>query len=894
MAERTGGKGTSTTAQGQDKPLGAAHLIGRDAELARLEQTWLRVEQRAQPHLVTVLGEPGIGKSRLVAEFERRLPVAVTTWHGRCLPYGEALGYWALSMVLKEAAGIVAEDDPEAARAKLGMAVAVVMGPGGDPLEVARHLALLSGLDVEADGLPGGGDQRVMHASARRFLEAAARQRPLCLVFDDIQWADDAMLDLIEAVAGRVREVRLLMVTLARPELVEKRAAWGRGVRSFTSLPLEALDEAAERELMLALVRQRGLAATLADKVGRSAGGNPLFAEELVAMMAEGAASAAATAGATAQVPSLIKMLIAARLDSLPAEERIVIQLASIFGKVFWESGLRALDTRTGGHTAEPLVALEHKDLLRGLAQSQFRGDREYTFKHDLIRDVAYDRLPKAERRALHGRAADWLEHTAGEQVESYFDQLAHHAVQAGQQKRAMGYLILAAERASRASAYRHAAALLGQAIAIAEGLGQGEVVTDLHARRGNAFVQAGLWADARPELVAALAELPAESPEKRAPVLFDLATISFWLFDVPGLRRYSSEAMTIAESVNRDDIKAGAIAAMTLAHSSDGDSEAVVALTGQSLQLAGDNPIPVVTFGAAITSLNFFWLGRFDEAATSAQQAVGIARKTKNTQFTIYALPHLGLALAGQGKYAEAEQVFAEAQRYCREFEIWPMLARALVMSSGYHYDVFDFAGHAAIVQEGHELARTTNVRQPIVSGHIDLLFNSIQCGDVGRAEQIVNDVAETVANAAGNHGWLWRLRLAQAQAELALARGDWEKALRLADAAIAQSQAHGRVKYHVFGLGTRASALAALGRKREAIADARRGVDLIRPIQAPALFVRAAAGLLALEGDDALLAEGRDAIQRTSAALTSDLMRERFEAAEPVRLIVRFSHLV
>jgi tetratricopeptide (TPR) repeat protein len=885
-------------ARGRDKLSGAAHLIGRDAELARLEQTWRRVEQRAQPQLVTVLGEPGIGKSRLVAEFERRLPEAVTTWHGRCLPYGEALGYWALAMVLKEAAGIVAEDEPEAARAKLGMAAAAVVGPDTDPLEVARHLALLSGLDVEADRAPGGGDQRVMHASARRFLEAAAGQRPLCLVFDDIQWADDSMLDLIEAVAGRAGAVRLLVLTLARPELVEKRAAWGQSVRSFTSLPLTALDEAAERELMLALVRERGLAATqaaaIAGQVGHSAGGNPLFVEELVAMMAEGAAAAAAIGAPSIQVPSLIEMLIAARLDSLPAEERIAIQLASIFGKVFWASGLRALDTRTGGHNAEPLEALEQKDLLHGLARSQIRGEQEYIFKHDLIRDVAYDRLPAAERRALHGRAADWLERAAGEQVDAYFDQLAHHAVQAGQQERAVGYLIRAAERASRASAHRQAAALLGQAIAIAEGLGQREVITDLRARRGNSFVQAGLWVDARPDLEAALAGLPADALEKRAQVLFDLATNSFWLFDVPGLRRYSSEAMTIAESVERDDIRAGAIAAMTLAHSSDGEPEAVVALTGQSIQLAGDNPIPVVTFGAAITALNFYWLGRFDEAAASARQAVEIARTSKNTQFTIYALPHVGLALAGKGNYAEAEQVFAEAQRYGREFEIWPMLARALVMSSGYHYDVFDFAGHAAIVQEGHELARTNNVIQPVVSGHIDLLFNCIQRGDVGRAEQIVNDVAETVVNAAGNHGWLWRLRLSQAQAELALARGDWEETLRLAELAMAQSQAHGRVKYHVFGLGTRASALAALGRKHEAITDARRAVDLIRPIQAPALFVRAAAGLLALEGDDVLLAEARDAVQRTSAALTSDLMRARFEAAEPVRRILTFSHLV
>jgi tetratricopeptide (TPR) repeat protein len=253
--------------------------------------------------------------------------------------------------------------------------------------------------------------------------------------------------------------------------------------------------------------------------------------------------------------------------------------------------------------------------------------------------------------------------------------------------------------------------------------------------------------------------------------------------------------------------------------------------------------------------------------------------------------MPHIGLALSGQGKYAEAKAVFAEAIRYSRQFEIWSMMARALVMSSSCHFDVYDFAGHKAVVQEGHELARANNVQQAIVSGHIDLLFNHVALGDVGGAEAILSAVAETVANAAGNHGWLWRLRLAQAEAELALARGDWEEALRLADVSISHSQPRGRVKYHTFGLGTRASALAALGRKREAIATARLGLNLIRPIGAPALFVRAAAGLLALEGDDSVLAEARGAVEHISSALTSDTMCRSFLAAEPVELVMKWS---
>ena len=375
-----------------------------------------------------------------------------------------------------------------------------------------------------------------------------------------------------------------------------------------------------------------------------------------------------------------------------------------------------------------------------------------------------------------------------------------------------------AAERASRA-AHRQAAALLGQAITIAEGLGQRALVADLRARRGKAFVNVSMWDEARPELEAALAELPQENMEQRALVLIDLATVSFWMADMPRLRRYATEARTLAEAVNRDDIVAGAIGVLTQAYSSDGELQAVVSLAEQALLQGGDQPSAAVAFGVGTRAVTFFWLGRFDEAIANGQRAVQIAGKMNAMQFTTYSLPHVGLALAAKGNYAEAEQVFDEARRFGREYEVWPMLARAIAMSAGYHLDVFDFGGHEAIAEEARELARSVNFLPPRVSAGIDLLFNYIRCQDVGRAERIVNEVAEIVEKAAGTHGWLWRLWMAEARAELALARGDGEETLQLVEDAIVQSQARGRVKYQAFGLETRAKALAALGRKHEAM---------------------------------------------------------------------------
>jgi class 3 adenylate cyclase len=433
----------------QARPLGSAPLIGRDNELNLLLSLWERANRSGQPHLVTLLESPASANPPS-AEFS----CACLPKHGaaRALPaYGEALGYSAA--MLKEAANITADDTVEQSRSKLGALVDRVSQPGiDDAQEIALHLALLSGLDTEADRLIKAGDQHAMHASGRRFLEALALLHPLCLIFEDIHWADDVLLNLIEFIAGRIRSAPLLIVTLARPELFEKRPSWGHGVRAFTSLPLHPLPEDMENELIIELCRERGTQELCADEIGHRPGGNPLFAEEMVAMIAE--------RGQVTGVPSLIKLLIAARFDALPVGERNIIQLAAVFGKTFWESGLRALGAGTRRDIREHLEALEQKDLLRSQPRSQFRDEGEFIFKHDLIQDVAYNMLPRSERQTLHGLVVDWLE----ERPDKTFDMLAHHAVQAGQHSRAVHYLMQAAEGLTR-GCHRQEAVLLSEAL---------------------------------------------------------------------------------------------------------------------------------------------------------------------------------------------------------------------------------------------------------------------------------------------------------------------------------------------------------------------------------------------------------------------------------------------
>ncbi len=854
-------------------------LVDRNDELALLKSMWAKVVREERPHFVTMLGDPGIGKSRLVAEFEASVPKEALVLHGRCLPYGEVLGYWALAEVLKEATGITTEDDTDTAFRKLGTLVAHVHGQteaAWDPLEITRHLALLSGLDLGVNQ-PTIADQRALHVSVRHFIEALAHSQPLCVLFDDLHWADDALLDLIEYMASRVRGAPLLILVQARPELLEKRPAWGRGIRDFTSLSLEPLDERHGQDLILELCRGHGLPENLAEQIGRGAGGNPLFAEELIATIAE--------RGGTTGIPSAIKALISARLDALPPEERRAIQLAAVIGKVFWEGGLRALGA--SGDVAAHLEALEQKDLLRSQLRSQFRGDGEYAFKHDLIRDVAYEILSRADRRLLHSRVADWIEAIGGERVEEYLDLLAHHAVQAGQANRALDYLTRAAERAERAAAYREEAALLAQALDIAERTGQRQLVAELRAKRGKAFRTIAMWQEAIHELELALAGLTSEQVEQRIQVLIDLTEVGHWLFDTPGTRRYASEALKLVEQVGRDDLAAAATGALALADASEGAMQASLDQFQHALVRAGKNPPTHLGWVFEQYGLALYWTGNYEAAIERSREAIESARKSHDTTTIARAQGNLGMALTGRGRYDEALQVFAEARQFAREYGTGTWLARATAMCGGLHLQLFDFAEAEALAEEAREIGRSVNWQQATTSGGIDLLLNYARRQELGRTESLLTGIAEAVAGTQGSHGWLWMLRLAEARAEIALARGEWEEAIRWADDAIAQSLLRGRVKYQAAGLETRAKALAALGRKHEAIAGLHSAVELARPVGDPAMFLRAAAALLVLDGDDALLAETRTVARRIIGALPDEEMIRCFKAAEPVRVL-------
>ena len=405
-----------------------AQLVGRARELGLLRDAFERARYERVPQLVTLVGVPGIGKSRLVYELREIAdadPEIITWRQGRCLAYGDGVTLWALGEIVKAQAGVVEQDAPDAVGAKLRGSVEELLGGSGDESWVESHLRALVGLGEEAEL---GGDRRAEAFSAwRRYLEALAEHRPLVIVVEDIHWADDSLLDFLDELVDWVSDGPLLVVATARPELLERRPGWGGGKLNATTLALRPLSDAEIAELLGRLLGQPVLAADAQRSLLERAGGNPLYAEQFADLFAERGSSD------DLPLPETLQGIIAARLDGLSEAEKELLQDASVIGKVFWASALG----RAPGEVASAMHLLERKGFVRRQRRSSVEGETELAFAHALVRDVAYGQIARGERAAKHRRVAEWIESLG--RSEDHAEMLAYHWSSALELTRAAG-----------------------------------------------------------------------------------------------------------------------------------------------------------------------------------------------------------------------------------------------------------------------------------------------------------------------------------------------------------------------------------------------------------------------------------------------------------------------
>jgi tetratricopeptide (TPR) repeat protein len=371
---------------------------------------------------------------------------------------------------------------------------------------------------------------------------------------------------------------------------------------------------------------------------------------------------------------------------------------------------------------------------------------------------------------------------------------------------------------------------------------------------------------------------------ERLAEILLALAMANFWLLDIAGLRPLATEALGLAERVGRRDLAGDALGWLASAEQADGNLGAAVETDRRALALTGG-----VTVGALVHApLRLYLAGELPEAVELAHKTLEHARRSGESSTIMYALSHSGLALAASGMYERAAAAFGEAREFGRRSGAFPLLARATCMASGWRVDVFDFKAAETLQQEAREIAREAGFVPSLASAGIDLLLTYARQHDPGRVETMLPDVEDAVYKARGWHAWLFKMRLAQARAEVALARADWTAAASFATSALQQSRAAARGKYEAAALATRAQALWAQERRRDARRDARAACAIARRFGDPALLVRTIALLLPIVGEETELQEARSAAGQIRAALPSE-SRQAFEGSELVRALVR-----
>jgi DNA-binding SARP family transcriptional activator/tetratricopeptide (TPR) repeat protein len=403
----------------------ASPMVGRERERRRLHDTF---EQAAGDHscqLFTVLGAAGVGKSRLVHEFLKDLADSALVARGRCLPYGEGITFWPVLEAIREVAELDDTASLEDSRARL----VTLIDDETEPELVAERVTEMIGLTEARIAAEEG------FTALRRYFEALGRRRPLVVVFDDVHWGEATFLDLVEHLAGWSRGAPMMLLCMARPELLDVRPSWGGGKLNATSILLEPLSDHECTQLVANLVGEAELAEEVRGRIAGAADGNPLFVEEMLSMLIdegllvrENGFWAASGDLTKIPVPPTIQALLAARLDQLGGDERASIEAAAVEGQVFHEGSVAELAPDAPG-AATALAALVRKELIRS-EPPVFSGERAFRFRHLLIRDAAYESIPKESRATMHEQHVMWLEAKVGEQAVEFDEIVGYHLEQ--------------------------------------------------------------------------------------------------------------------------------------------------------------------------------------------------------------------------------------------------------------------------------------------------------------------------------------------------------------------------------------------------------------------------------------------------------------------------------
>jgi class 3 adenylate cyclase/tetratricopeptide (TPR) repeat protein len=722
---------------------GRTPLIGRDQELTLLLNTARRVSEDREPQLVTLVGVPGIGKSRLTFELFRALggDDALRWRQGRCLPYGDGVAFWAIGEIVKSHAEIFESDGADRAEEKLRRAIARAVADQDEAAWIARYLRPLIGVGAEESAFKHDG-QADAFAAWRRFFEALGDQGPLVLVIEDLHWADDQMLDFVDHLVDWAADVPLLVVCTARPELLERRPGWGGGKPNATTLSLRPLSDDETARLLVANLDRPVLPAETQATLLERAGGNPLYAEQYARLLAE------RTDPAELTVPETIHAIVAARLDGLAPEDKALLHDAAVHGKVFWAGAVAAMAELDRSVVEERLHSLERKEFVRRQRRSAVAGEEEYAFRHMLVRDVAYGQIPRRVRADKHRLAAEWIDSLVADR-DDHVELLAEHYAHALELARASGGDEVriaegarvafrdAGERASRLGAFAAAVHFYRQSLELwpADNPGRPSLLMALANNCYWAEERGREEATAARDALIAIGELGTAAQAEA--LLSAIASAERRGADASA---HLERALELAGDLPASDAKAAVVAEAARLHFVLGESERALAEAGDVRAIAeeiGDDHELArahLLLGQARIELGDA------RGVEDGECAIELARRIRSPWAPI-AVGNFAVTLFDLGLLARAFELVAEAQAYATRLGNRPMIAWLDVLRLREHFWTGNWDDAVRMADEA--IARTQNdipeVRPRTVRSQIRLAR--------GRVEEARADSAEALA---------------------------------------------------------------------------------------------------------------------------------------------------
>jgi len=734
----------SLKSQGLEAP-----FVGRDRELRQIKHLFHACAGEGKAHLASVTGIAGIGKSRLAWEFYKYFDGIAETiyWHrGRCLPYGEGVTYWALADMVRMRCRISEDEEPSSALAKLGSTLEEHILDPEERAFLEPRLAHLLGLAEHQ-----ARDKQDLFAAWRLFFERLAETYPTVLAFEDMQWADASLIDFVEYLLDWSRSHPLFVITLARPELLERRPTWGAGQRSFTSLYLEPLSGKAMEELLTGLVP--GLPEALRAQILARAEGVPLYAVETVRMLLdrgllvqEGSVYQLTGEMETLEVPETLHALIAARLDGLAAEERRLLQDGAVLGKTFTQEGLAALAGASEDALDPLLGALVRKEVLGLQADPRSPEHGQYGFLQDLVRHVAYETLSRRERRIRHLAAAEYLSRAFATDEDEVVEVIASHYLAAYE----------AAPDADDAAEIKGKAQLM-------------------LARAGERARSLGAAAEARRYFEEA-AELADHSAEK-GDLLDRAGQMAVYAAEPETAERLFQESIVLYEG--EGDLHAAARVSARLARVEANTGrlhEGLARGEGAFAVISADEPGEDLALLAALLANGYWFAGDLDRAAERAELALDLAEALALPQSLAIALRTKGGVAESRGHSQEAVALVKHSLAVSLEHDLSEEASTAyfILSDAAFRRDRYDEA--LTYLRECLELNRRRGDRPGEWSVLAEMTFPLYMTGRWDEALTVIEELTEEQARSGAMF-----LSLLSGVFEIHLARGEFDEARRL-----------------------------------------------------------------------------------------------------------------